>query len=291
MPLRFNAAWRFTPPSDGRFRNSSMPKSALEECINMIMKVAAQGGSGIEHSILEHFKKFFCRACGTTYVSSSNASWAESDLRHHARQASLNAPLFIDAFFDACKSCVYGDIFAPDADIINIMLSKHDVGFEIRPPHLILREAEAPLVVVTKAPPILAESAIEVIEESLRRSEKLLSDGQCRESVQETLWVLETVSTAFRGLDTATNTVGGKYFNKIIKELRHSNQGSTFECILKWMINMHGYLSSPTGGGVRHGLDLNAGVAISGNEAHLLCNLIRSYISFLLVEHERLAKG
>jgi hypothetical protein len=27
--------------------------------------------------------------------------------------------------------------------------------------------------------------------------------------------------------------------------------------VLGWMTALHGYLSSPTGGGVRHGLDLN----------------------------------
>ncbi len=247
------------------------------------------GGGVYDYSILEHFKKHFCRACGTVYGSSSNESWAESDLQRHASEASHNAPLFIEALYDACKSCVYPDVLAPDIDMINTVLSEHGIGFEIRPPHLVLRETEAPLVEVMKTPPTLAEKAIEVIEESLRCSEKLLSNGQGREAVQETLWLLETVSTAFRGMDTGSNTVEGKYFNEIVKELRDSNQGPTFKRVLVWMDNLHGYLSSPTGGGVRHGLDLNAGVAISGNEARLLCNLIRSYIIFLLVEHERLA--
>jgi hypothetical protein len=53
------------------------------------------------------------------------------------------------------------------------------------------------------------------------------------------------------------------------------------------MVGLHGFLSSPTGGGVRHGVDLNEGVAVKLNEARLYCNLIRSYISFLISEHER----
>jgi hypothetical protein len=55
-------------------------------------------------------------------------------------------------------------------------------------------------------------------------------------------------------------------------------------------MSVHGYLSSPTGGGVRHGLDLQEGVQVSENEARLFCNLIRSYVGFLLVEHERMAR-
>jgi hypothetical protein len=55
------------------------------------------------------------------------------------------------------------------------------------------------------------------------------------------------------------------------------------------MMTLHGYLSSPTGGGVRHGVDLRDGLALHINEARLYCNLIRSYITFLIGEHERLS--
>ena len=58
--------------------------------------------------------------------------------------------------------------------------------------------------------------------------------------------------------------------------------------MLDGVTSVHGYLSSPTGGGVRHGLDLSKGVELGPNEARLFCNLIRSYLSFLLAEHERL---
>ena len=53
-------------------------------------------------------------------------------------------------------------------------------------------------------------------------------------------------------------------------------------------MTLHGFLSSPTGAGIRHGVDLKDGVAIQINEAHLYCNLIRSYITYLIEEHERL---
>ena len=45
------------------------------------------------------------------------------------------------------------------------------------------------------------------------------------------------------------------------------------------------------GGGVRHGLDLNDGVPITEPDARLFCNLIRSYLSYLLTVHQRLGRS
>jgi hypothetical protein len=130
-----------------------------------------------------------------------------------------------------------------------------------------------------------------MLQQSLRRSEELLTAGHGREAVQESLWLLETVATAFRGLPTGTESVGGRYFNQIAQELRRANPGTTLSRALEWMTALHGYLSSPTGGGVRHGLDLNEGVPVSANDARLFCNMIRSYLHYLLAEHERLTRG
>jgi hypothetical protein len=55
--------------------------------------------------------------------------------------------------------------------------------------------------------------------------------------------------------------------------------------VLAWVTTLHGFLSSPTGGGIRHGTDLRTGIVIQPNEARLFCNLIRSYISCLMAEH------
>lgn len=289
MPLKFKGAWRFNPPADGRFVNRAISDSAVEECIDLIMKVATQGD---RQEVLEHFKSRFCTASGAAHSWSSNASWAEADLRTYAYEAARNAPLFIEAFYDACQS--FGendpDMWTPDVDMINGVLARHRIGYEIRPPRLEPREDTAPVVAVVEPPPTLVERAADILQSSLSRSEELLSQGRGREAVQESLWLLETVATAFRGLETGMETVGGKYFNQIVKELRKSNAGTTLERVLAWVTALHGYLSSPTGGGVRHGLDLDEGVQISDNEARLFCNLIRSYLSFLLVEHERLAR-
>ena len=114
--------------------------------------------------------------------------------------------------------------------------------------------------------------------------------GRHRQAVQEILWLLEAVSTAFQGLDTGVATLQGKYFNKIAEDLRKHHKGTTLDQVLTWVPTLHGYLSPPTGGGIRHGANLKAGIAIQPNEARLFCNLIRSYISFLMAEHERLSK-
>jgi hypothetical protein len=152
-------------------------------------------------------------------------------------------------------------------------------------------KAKEVVVAVPDRPPTLAEQAVEVFQRSVHRSEELLSQGgHDREAVQEILWLLETAATAFRSVDTDTGTIEGKYFNQIVRELRQQAQrGTSLDRILDWMTALHGYLSSPAGGGVRHGLDLNRGVEVSHSEARLFCNLIRSYLAFLLTEHERLA--
>jgi hypothetical protein len=290
VALKFPGAWRFKPPADGRFINEAIPSGAVEECIDLIIKLTTQGD---RQEVLEHFKGYFCGASGASHSWSSSASWAETDLRTYAYAAAANAPLFIEAFYEACRSFrgKDPDAWAPDADIISEILGKHGIGYVIKPPRLEPREEAAPVVSVAPPPPSLAERAVEILQKSLARSEQLLVQHRGREAVQESLWLLETVATAFRGIETATGTVEGKYFNAIVRELRDADPRGTLKRVLDWINGLHGYLSSPTGGGVRHGLDLNEGAEIGDNEARLFCNLIRSYLSFLLVEHQRLVRG
>ena len=153
-----------------------------------------------------------------------------------------------------------------------------------------MRGTEPQLVAVNAATPTLAERSVQLVQESLQRASEMLQQGRSREAVQESLWLLETVATAFRGIDTQTGSIEGQYFNQIVRELRAANRGGTLDRALHWAMTVHGYLSSPTGGGVRHGLDLQEGVQVSENEARLFCNLIRSYVGFLLVEHERMVR-
>jgi hypothetical protein len=188
MPLQFKGAWRFNPPSDGRFINQSIPDSAVEECLELIGRVATQGN---RREVLEHFKGYFCTASGSAHYWSSNTSWAQIDLETFAHDAARNAPLFIEAFYDACQSFSGDDPdkWAPDVEMINGLLAKHGIGYEIRPPRLEPREdvVAAPLVEVGEAPPTLTDRAGEILQTSLNRSEELLLQRRSREAVQESL--------------------------------------------------------------------------------------------------------
>jgi hypothetical protein len=176
----------------------------------------------------------------------------------------------------------------PDANMLNGLLARHQIGYVIAPPHLLLREAPLAQVVVEQRPVTLADETMERLQSSLERSEQLLHEQRHREAVQETLWVLESLATAFRGAESEDASVRGRYFIEIVRDLRRVAAGSTLARVLDWVMSLYGYLSSPTGGGVRHGLDLNDGLLMEAAEARLFCNLIRSYVSYLLAEHERL---
>jgi hypothetical protein len=280
--LKFNGAWRFGTPGP-------IADGVSDEFSRLIGKVAAQGS---RQAMLEHFKNFFAGAVGSTSSWSSNAGWAETDLHSYMSAAAANAPLFIEAFYDACETLqrAHPDYAVPDVALINRVLSNHNAGFQIQPPHLVMQDAQQ-AIEVPHEPLSLDQQAQEIIQQSLKQSEQLLSEGRHRQAVQEILWLLETVSTAFQGLDTGSGTVQGKYFNKIADDLRKHHKGKILDQVLAWVTTLHGYLSSPTGGGIRHGTDLRAGIIIQPNEARLFCNLIRSYISYLMAEHARLSKA
>jgi hypothetical protein len=204
--------------------------------------------------------------------------------------AAKNAPLFLEAFHDGCESLRMGDdLFAPDAAMINEVCDQNSIGYIIQPPKLVPRSS-ATVVELPKQPPSLEESAVEMYQQSLKRSEELLRDGHGREAIQEMLWLLESVVNGFKGLDAGNETIQGKYFNQIVKDLRRSQPGTRMDRVLEWITALHGYLSSPTGGGVRHGIDLKAAITIDVEEARLFCNLIRSYLGFLLAKHAQLTR-
>lgn len=287
MVLKFNNNWRFAPPEDGRFINKAMPHAAVVEFVAAAMKVATQDG---RQAIIEHFKSYTAAAAGETHLKSSSEQWATSDLERNFLAAADNAPVFIESFHDACVSLQRQNyaLWVPDENFINVLLRKHNIGYEVREPDLLALENETPAVPIPKAPLSLEQNSLDVYQTSLVRAEQLLGEGLPREAIQELLWLLETISTAFRGIETESGTVAGKYFNQIVRDLRAKSAGTTLDRVLDWVTVLHGYLSSPSGGGVRHGLDLKSGVQVTPNEGRLYCNLIRSYIGYLLGEHERL---
>ena len=280
--LDFEGNWRFDSPD-------SIESEALRVFRELIDKICSQGK---RQEVLEHFKRHFATAAGSQYCGpSSNESWASTDLDNLMSAASENAPLFIEAFYNACEDLenCSPEMEVPGVGRINRILADAGSGFQIELPKLIATRAHVPVLVPDEAPS-LDTQAKEVIEQALETSERALSEGNGRQAVQEVLWLLETFSTVFRSEKVLNGGIHGRYFNKIIGELQQRDKGHQ-KHILLWMMNLHGYLSSPTGGGVRHGVDLNEGREFEIDEARLYCNLIRSYLAFLMAEYERLQRS
>lgn len=277
--LKFNKDWEYEPPS-------AIPAEVRADFYKHIVRIASKGG---QKSILEHFKDHFAAAAGTTAGSSSSVSWAASDQENYIDDVADNAPLFIDAFYTACDLLRRGDpdLPIPDIDRINQILAKHEVGLQILDGHLVATTAVASVTVPDKSPS-MDEQVQELITQSLDTAQAALDKGQGRQAVTELLWLLETITTAFKGAQTTGGSIQAKYFNTIIREMRASARGNHQKQIFDWMTALHGFLSSTTGGGIRHGRDLKEGVAVELTEAKLYCNLIRSYILYLLDEHARL---
>lgn len=280
--LQFESAWRFSSPG-------AASEATAEAIWSLVGKVMAQTD---DQAIIEHFKRHFAAAAGEVAVVSSSRSWARSDLRTHFDDAAKNAPLFLEGFYEACRELSEREppLSTPPLELMNQTLSQTGAGFQYDPPRLVSTQGYTPVAVVVP-PASLEAQARAVIEQSLEQSDRLLSERRPRQAVLEILWLMESVVTAFRGVEIAATTVEGKYFNVIARELGSGAPGSTLAQALKWLTALHGYLSSPTGGGMRHGSDLMAGLVLSMSDARLYCNLMRSYISFLLDEHERLSKG
>lgn len=274
-----NSEWRFESPG-------ALSSDAVWALDDLVSKIVAQKPG---QSLLEHFKKYFTAAYGGVSSWSSNESWAQSDLNTAMANASENAALFISAFYDACEALrADPDLALPTIERMNRTLAENDVPYVIDPPYLKLAAAHHAIPVPVSYVS-LDQEAQELIQKSFDESEKLFAEGRHRQAVQEVLWLMETVSTAFRGLSAGGTKIEEKYFNKIADRLKRHHKGTILAQVLEWVTTLHGYLSSPTGGGIRHGTDLNAAIIIGQNDARLFCNLIRSYVMYLMAEYARLS--
>jgi len=273
--LNFDKSWRFNSPG-------SIPQGVVRDFYELIEKIAVQ--DDVWRAVEQ------CKSRFGGNGRSSNPDWAWTDLSRCMDYSAENAPVFIEAFWNCCEDLEKDGLGVPDVHIINGILAKHDAGYEIQPPELIATRAYTPITVPRQAPS-LDEQARVLIDECLAASERLLDVGQGRRAVQEILFLLESITTAFRGMGEDPVTIQGKYFGPIINEMRKRERGKAQESILTWMTTLHGYLSSPTGGGIRHGTDLKEGIAIQPHEARLYCNLARSYLTFLLEEHDQQTNG
>src|SRR5690349_10705027 len=112
--LKFDPKWRFQPPPDGDHLHGAVPKEIVREVDTLIGRIATQGN---RWDIIEHFKGAFLRATGSSHVWSSNESWAESDLWSAMDRATENAPLFIEALYDACDELRAQGMATPEVEM------------------------------------------------------------------------------------------------------------------------------------------------------------------------------
>lgn len=278
--LVFDSSWRFVSIGP-------IAAEVNDEFHTLISRVATG-----RQDVIEEFKSKYASAAGRSYSRSSSASWADSDLQSYMADASANAPLFIEAFYDGMEAVKKNfNLPVPDVAYINLLLAKHKSGFQIELPRLYAVNGDIAPMQAPSIPKSFDDEAKEIIQKSLYEANRLLTEKRERQAVQELLWLLETITTAFQGMTSENNeTIGGNYFNRIIPELRRVNKGKATEHILKWIENLHGYLSAPKGGQVRHGADLKEGVVTSSAEATLYYDLTLSYIKYIISEYDRLSK-
>jgi hypothetical protein len=286
VPLELPTASRFPQQPE------PLPDEFVAESHTLLLKISRSPVQLQEldrQDILERFKKHFSRAIGMSHYNSSNTYFAEFDLKERMKEAKTNAPLFLEALYDSIEaSRVHGGYHAPDTEYLNDLCRRHSVPYVIEPPSLLRIVAGHGVVPQPTPPKSLAENAGATLNRSMDRAAELLAAGRAREAVQEMLWMLESLSTAFRGVPLPMGEVRGAYFNQIARELKTAAAGTALSRVIEWIGNLHGYLSSPTGGGVRHGRDLTSGTELSISEGRLFVNLMLSYTAFLLSEHERL---
>jgi hypothetical protein len=170
--LDFNPSWRFSSPG-------SIDGDVREEFFLMIKKTAAQHGN--RKFVVEHYKTFFADAAGRTSYDSSSLSWAESDLRDYMGDASQNAPLFLEAFYDAgvALGSQHPQLVIPPISLVNFTLSRFGAGYELNPPELLSQNLSPPVEIIPAMPSLDAQ-AQEIIQRSLKQSEQYLSIGQER---------------------------------------------------------------------------------------------------------------
>jgi hypothetical protein len=84
--------------------------------------------------------------------------------------AAKNAPLFIEAFYDAYEALHPSGIGLPDLNRVNRVLLENDAGYEISPPDLVPRNPNLQIT-LPKHTPSLDEQAQELIQRSLDDSE------------------------------------------------------------------------------------------------------------------------
>lgn len=205
--LKYPAKWRVTPPPDGDLYTATVPAEAREEFFGLVRTVVANTPE--QKQAFEEFKRAFALATGGAYGPSSSRDYAEYDLGRLMEEAASNAPKFFEAFHDGWLAVAqsWPELAEVDTELINLIAQRHAIGYIVEPPELCLRNSVHVVPVPATA---LFDTVHEQFTESIERSEHLLREGRGREAIQNSLWLLESISTAFQDVGAE-----GHYFNKI----------------------------------------------------------------------------
>jgi hypothetical protein len=199
--------------------------------------------------------------------------------------AADNAPAFIAAFWDGCEEVrgQYPEVGLPDVDIVNGILFDHGVPYEIRPPELLARNPQTPIPVQAPEKSI-GERSVELVHASLVQADRLLLEQRHARPCRISSGSLRPCRLRSRGSAPGPERSRANMSTTSSGTCAPSTPAARWPEALGWMTRMHGFLSSPSGGDVRHGTQLAADVSPTLKEAHLYCNLTRSYIGYLLAE-------
>lgn len=285
MDLNFDIAWELTPPLDGTYINSKIPSQALEQCFLLLQKAANRTNDAEEVYYL--IRAEFSGAMGHPIYRSSSMYFAPGDAREAMERATENAPVFIAAYYGACKKIKkqFGTKAAPSVPVINRLLELHRLGYVIEPPNLVLRDQVQ--VVSVQSASVLDQFQAR-FQTSIDRSQQLLEENKGDEAVTQIWWLLESMMLLFAGRTMNGHQITGTYFNEVTKHLkRAAGDTAVMGAVGRWLDALQSYLSGPGEAGIRHGRHLHL-EGLKRHEAELFCNLTRSYISYLLSEYESL---
>ena len=289
MNLTFDIAWELMPPQDGTYINSKIPLDALEQFFGILTRGANRTDDAEE--VYYIIRAEFREAMGQPVYRSSSLFFASGDARTAMDDAAVNAPVFISAFYGACRRIKkqFGSKAAPSVPVMNRLLELHRLGYIIAPPNLVLRDQ---VEVVQVQSSTVLEQAQARFREAIERSRVLLEENKGDEAVTQIWWLLESIMLSFSGSNVNGQEIAGTYFNEVAKSLkRAAGDVAVLGVVARWLEALQSYLSGPGEAGIRHGRHLHM-ESLKKHEAELFCNLTRSYISYLLSEYEiRTARG
>lgn len=118
MPLEYPHEWKFSG------LGFALPAAFVNDVVGVMEKVAS-GDSYRKHAI-EKFKNWFGKSC-----SSTNYSYAVSDLREGMLEVATNPADFLDQLWSALAEARESNLKTPAARVINELLVKHGVPLRI----------------------------------------------------------------------------------------------------------------------------------------------------------------